>query len=170
MKKAALLLLGGLLTTVPAAGQQHDHGAPAAGSDARKTQSPPEQSMGAEHECMQPLDLRTSLGLSEDQIARLEKIRARSTEQQAQHSERSTAEERSAAAALAAEPPDLAAYEAHLRAAADEQVALRLVAARARQEESAVLTTGQRDQLRSATAMMHEMMEAMKRKEEHGAH
>jgi Spy/CpxP family protein refolding chaperone len=105
-----------------------------------------------------PLRLRTSLGLSPDQIDRLDETRGRAEAARAERLRQAEAAERAAADALHRAPPDLAAYEAGLREAAAHRVEARLAMARAALEAREILDPAQRARLQAAMEMMHEMM------------
>jgi len=106
-----------------------------------------------------PLRLRGSLGLSEDQVQRIEDIEERSGKEQAEHTGLATEAQRAAMAALHAQNPNLQEYEARLREAASHGVEAQLALARGSIRAREILTAAQREQLRSAVEAMRELMQ-----------
>jgi hypothetical protein len=105
-----------------------------------------------------PLRLRTSLGLSADQVQRLEELALRARAARADRIRQAEAAEHAADDAMHAAAPDLTVYEGHLRAAAAHRVEARLATARAALEARAILSPAQRERLQTAIDTMHEMM------------
>ena len=179
--KSVMLVLGGLLLgAAPLASQQHEHAPAPADSVARAESAGMMEMMRSMHGDMSgamggmggsmghemdldcpclPLQMRRSLGLSADQIGRLEEIQRRASEQQEERLRGATEADQAATMLLHGAAPDLAAYEARLREAAGQRVEARLARARALLKAHAVLTAVQRERLRPATEMMRELIE-----------
>jgi Spy/CpxP family protein refolding chaperone len=143
--KALLIATAALLVSMPALAQQHNHPGQHEGHEQR-------MGMMAEHCPMmgvaQPaMILRhvDDLGLSQDQVRRIEAIRDRADG--AAHMQGAMATHRQAAELLRADQPDLAAYEARLRQAADHMVQAHTSMARTAVDARAILTPEQRASL-----------------------
>ena len=106
-----------------------------------------------------PLRLRGSLGLSEDQVRRIEEIVQRSGMEQSEQTGLATEAQRAAMTALHAQNPNLQEYEARLREAASHRVAAQLSLARGSIQVREILTAAQREKLGSVTSAMQELME-----------
>jgi Spy/CpxP family protein refolding chaperone len=143
--KALLIATAALLVSMPALAQQHNHPGHHQGHEQR-------MGMMAEHCPMkggaQPAMIllhADHLGLSQDQVRRIEAIRDRTDG--AAHMQGAMATQRQAAELLQAEQPDLAAFEARLRQAADHMVQAHTTMARAAVDARAILTPEQRASL-----------------------
>lgn len=168
--KALIIATAALLVSAPAMAQHHGH---RHGGDRQDHQ----MGMMAEH-CkammggMPPamvLQHGEQLGLTSDQVQRIEAIQARMG---AGHMQAVMAAHREAAEILEADRPDFRAYEAKLRDAAGHMVQAHVDMARATVETRNVLTAEQRAQLERMDhrAMMGEMMRHGRRGEGHEGH
>lgn len=99
-----------------------------------------------------------ALALTPEQRTRLEAIRTQADEAVQPHMQAGMAAHHKAMQALRGDSPDLAAYEAALKEAANHMLAMQVAAARAGIDARAVLTAEQRAKLADTTTMMHEMM------------
>jgi hypothetical protein len=132
------------LAAAPVAAQQHaGHGQ--------------QQNMSGMQICMEMLggpppamilQHREQLGLSADQVTRLESIQAPAAA--ASHMQPAQAAHQAAAALLKTPSPDFSAYEAKLREAANHMVLAHTAMARAAVQARAVLNADQRTRLESA--------------------
>lgn len=104
------------------------------------------------------LRLRGPLGLSAEQVQRLEAIEQRTGPLHEQHMQAAMRAMGEAEALLESDSPDLARSEAKLREAAEHHVQAHLAMVRASVEARGVLTPGQRSNLRFGMRMMREMM------------
>jgi Spy/CpxP family protein refolding chaperone len=103
------------------------------------------------------LNLRQSLGLTDEQIDRLEALRDNVRSEVRQNMMQGMQTMRAAQELLEAESPDLTVYQERLREAANDMVLARTAMAQAAVEARALLTTEQRDQLALARRMFHEI-------------
>lgn len=156
--KAFLIATTALLVSMPAVAQQHDHAAQHEGH-AQPMGMMAEQCpmMGGASPAM-ILGHGDELDLSPDQVRQLEALRERSDG--AAHMRGAMASHGQAAELLRADRPDLAAYEARLREAADHMVQAQTSMARTAVEARAILTPEQRAVLAdmSQGAMQHGAM------------
>ncbi|MDP2958254.1 MAG: Spy/CpxP family protein refolding chaperone [Longimicrobiales bacterium] len=97
------------------------------------------------------------LGLTPDQVSRLEALAMSSGESHHAHMDAAMAARQEAAGALGAESADLDAYERELKNAADHMVQAHMAMVRAGLDASAVLTPEQRAELHSGMALMGSM-------------
>jgi Spy/CpxP family protein refolding chaperone len=104
------------------------------------------------------LRMREHLGLTDEQVRRLEAVQGRAQAAHRQHMPAAMAPMHEAMGILQGERPDFAQYEAKLRQAAEHLVAAHVAMARAMVEARAVLTAEQQGRLRGGMSMMHEMM------------
>lgn len=107
------------------------------------------------------LRLKGTLQLTDAQVSRLETLQQELSQEHEQHEKAAGEAQRAAAAALSAEQPDLAAFQAKLQEAAGHGVQAHVAAARAAVEARAVLTDEQRARLRTGMAMMRDVMCSM---------
>lgn len=114
------------------------------------------------------LSLRESLDLTADQVTRLTAMQEASQTEMQQHMTAHMQGMQSAAAMSESAAPDLTAYEAELRAAANHMVLEHLAMARADADARAVLTPTQRDRLVQARRVMKEMHAGMMKEMEAG--
>jgi Spy/CpxP family protein refolding chaperone len=143
--KALLIATAALLVSMPALAQQHNHPGQHEGHEQRMGMMAEHcPMMGGAHPTM-ILRHAEHLGLSQDQVRRIEAIRDRA--EVATHMQGAMAAHRQAAELLQAEQPDLAAYEARLRQAADHMVQAHTSMARTAVEARAILTPEQRASL-----------------------
>lgn len=105
-----------------------------------------------------PLRLRGSLGLTEDQVRRIEEIKQRTEKEQAEHTGLAMEAQRVAMAALHAQNPNLQEYEARLREASNHRVEAQLALARGSIQAREILTVAQREKLNAAVSVMRELM------------
>jgi|GEM_PF-1872633 len=107
------------------------------------------------------LSLRESLDLTAEQVTRLMALQASSQAEMSNHMAAHMQGMQSAAAIGESAAPDLTAYEASLRAAANHLVLAHLAMARADADARGVLTPMQRDRLVLARRVMKEMHAGM---------
>lgn len=107
------------------------------------------------------LRLQESLELSEDQVERLEVLRDSAQAGMRTHMMRAMQSVSAAGELLSTPAPDLEAYEAALREAADHMVVGHTVAARVAVEARQVLSPEQRERLDLAIDMVREMRSGM---------
>ena len=124
--------------------------------------------MGAMMDMMRPegaaeiLDMASALGLTPDQVQRLNGIRERARATSQPHLDAAMRAHHAAMQALAADPADVARYEAQLRETATHYVEAQVALARSGAEAMAVLTPEQRANVRFAERLRHtRMMEGM---------
>jgi Spy/CpxP family protein refolding chaperone len=141
--KALTIATAALLVGMPLTAQQHDH--------QRHGHQPQHQTGMAGAHCMKMmggappavlLQHRDQLGLSADQVQRLEALRADAPG--AGHMSGAMAAHRQAAELLQSERPDLAAYEAKLREASEHMIQAHSTMARSVVQARAILTPEQR--------------------------
>jgi Spy/CpxP family protein refolding chaperone len=106
---------------------------------------------------MMILRLEESLELSESQVERLKAIQEAAQTDMRQHMMQGMQAMRGAQTLLDGDSPDLDAYEAKLKEAADQMVRAHASMATAAVEARQVLDAGQREKLALARAMMKEM-------------
>ncbi|GMR14287.1 MAG: hypothetical protein BMS9Abin29_2533 [Gemmatimonadota bacterium] len=109
----------------------------------------------------------TMLGLTEKQTTDLKAIQAELADNRTSHMPLVKQAHERAAASIAGDETDLAAYEAALREAMDHMVSVHVSVARAAVDARALLNDEQRARLEGATAMMRHM-EGMKAGGMHG--
>lgn len=144
--KAVLMALAALLVGMPALAQQHNHPAQRGDHAQRPGMMEHCPMMGGVSPAML-LGHADALNLSADQVQRLEALRDQAAGPAHMHG--AMAAHRQAAELLQAERPDLAAYEAKLREAADHMVQNHTTMARTAVEARAILTPEQRTKLAS---------------------
>jgi len=122
------------------------------------------------------VQLREPLGLSEAQVQQLHTIAREAAQAHEQHMHPAMQAHHAAMQALHSESPDVAAYEARLREAADHHVQAEVAGARALARAMGVLSPEQRGRFHTGMQMMHHMMGGMMGgmhaapSAEHGAH
>lgn len=160
MRRIGTTVLALTLMAAPAAAQGHgQHGQQAEGQGMHGMQG-----MHAGMQCAMMggagpaaiLEHGEHLGLTADQVSRLEALRDRASMTARPHMEQAMAAHRQAAAAISADRPDLAAYEAALRAAADHAIQGHTAMAGIAVAARATLTADQRQQLKTMMAEMGE--------------
>jgi Spy/CpxP family protein refolding chaperone len=104
------------------------------------------------------LRIREPLGLSADQVQRLEAIQRQADAAHRQHLEAAMPAMHQAMTGMDGDSPDLARIETAMRQGAEHHVAAHMAMVRAMVEARAVLTAEQRARLHAAMGMMHEMM------------
>ncbi len=109
------------------------------------------------------LKLRESLALSADQVQRLTTMQEAAQSGMQQHMMEGMHAMQAAENLLAGASPDLKAYEASMRDAANHMVLMHTGMARVEMEARQVLTAQQRDHLTLARKMMKEMKEGMEK-------
>lgn len=107
------------------------------------------------------LRLSEPLGLTDAQVSKLEKIDQDATRAAQTHAQAAAKARTAAAEALQGDAPDLDAYQARLREAAEHTVQLQMVSARAAANARGVLTTDQREQLRQGVGMISALCTGM---------
>lgn len=147
MRKLSVLAVAALLSSVPAAAQEK-HGPqqmPMQGEAVQGMQhcmammgGPPPQML---------LQHREALGLSADQVSRLEALQVRARETAMPHMQPAMQTHTAAAELLKADAPDFQGFEAKLREAADHMVRAHVAMARVAVDARRVLTPEQRDGL-----------------------
>ena len=174
MRKLSIVAVAMLLGSAPAAAQE-GHG---------QHQMPmQEQGMQGMRHCMAMmggpppqmlLQHREALGLSADQVTRLEALQARARETAMPHMQPAMRTHMAAAELLKGDSPDFRAYEARIREAADHMVRAHVAMARVAVDAGRVLTAEQRGRLEElGRGMMgggeHGMMGGGHGQMEHGA-
>lgn len=142
--KAVLMAAAALLVGMPALAQQHNHPVQRGDHTQRAGMMAHCPMMGGVSPAML-LGHADALKLTADQVARIEALRDQSAGPAHMHG--AMAAHRQAAELLQAERPDLAAYEAKLREAADHMVQNHTSMARTAVEARAILTPEQRASL-----------------------
>ncbi|HUG40870.1 MAG TPA: Spy/CpxP family protein refolding chaperone [Longimicrobiales bacterium] len=147
MRKLSILAVAALLGSAPAAAQE-GHGQdpmPMHGQAMQGMQhcmammgGPPPQML---------LQHREALGLSADQMSRLEALQVRARETAMPHMQPAMQTHMAAAELLKGDAPDFQGYEASLREAADHMVRAHVAMARVAVDARRVLTPEQRDRL-----------------------
>lgn len=152
------VVLAVLLAAKPAVAQDHQHPEEQDQADAMMgmmMQMMPGMMMASP---AMILRLREPLGLTDEQVRRLEEIQARTHDEHQRHMQAGMQSMREAAGILEADSPDLARYEVLFREGAGHHVPAHLAMARGIVEARAVLTPEQRSNLRFGTRMMQQMM------------
>jgi hypothetical protein len=116
--------------------------------------------VGDDAEAGMPLRLSMSLGLTGDQVGRIDQIEERSRAEHGGHLRLAIEAEGVGIAALQASSPNLQEYEARAREAASHRVEAQLALARGSVQAREVLTGEQREKLRSLMEAMHELTQA----------
>lgn len=109
------------------------------------------------------LRLEESLELTDDQVARLEALHESAQTEMRQHMMQGMQTMRSSHELLDGESPELSAYEARLREAANHMVLAHTAMARAAVDARALLTPEQQERLALARTMMEEMRGSMRK-------
>lgn len=166
MRTLSILAVAALLGSAQAAAQE-GHG---------QHQMPmPGQAMQGMQHCMAMmggpppqmlLQHREALGLSADQVSRLEALQARARETAMPQMQPTMQAHMAAAELLKGDAPDLQGYEARLREAADHMVRAHVAMARAAVDARRVLTPEQRGRL---DELRRQMMSGGPGQMEHGA-
>lgn len=147
MRKLSILAVAALLGSAPAAAQEGhgQHQMPMQGQAMQGMQNcmammggPPPQML---------LQHREALGLSTDQVNRLEALQARARETAMPHMQPAMQAHRAAAELLKGDSPDFQGYEARVREAADHMVRAHVAMARMAVEARGVLNPEQRGRL-----------------------
>lgn len=112
---------------------------------------------------------REALGLTDEQVGKLEALQERLAGTRTAHMEGMQALHRKLAEQATAPEMDLEAYESTLREAADQRVEMHMAMARAGREAREVLTPEQREKLRVGLGFMRGTMEMMQGMERMGA-
>ncbi len=107
------------------------------------------------------LRLEETLELTERQVEQLEPLRDSATAAMRQHMMQGMQSVRSAGELLASASPDMEAYEARLREAADHMVQGHLVQARSAAAAREILSPEQRERLDLVRTLLREMREGM---------
>lgn len=107
---------------------------------------------------MMILRLREPLELTDAQAQRIQQIGQRTQQEQQRHRQLQMQAQQEAVRILQSDSPDLARYEAQLRAAAGHEVEARVAMARAFTEARQALNPQQRQNLAFGLRAMHEMM------------
>jgi Spy/CpxP family protein refolding chaperone len=105
------------------------------------------------------LRLAQPLGLSDAQVEQIQEIQTQAWETAQPQMQQAAEAARAASAVLEGDAPDMDAYQAHLREAADHGVQARVAMARAAASARAVLTAEQRSKLVTGMNMMSHMMQ-----------
>ena len=109
------------------------------------------------------LHLQDSLALSAEQVSRLETLHDQAQQKAMPHMEPAMQAHMEAAAALEADAPDFAAYEAKLREAADHMILAHTEMARTSVAARQVLSAQQRARLETLMPAMMQMMRGEER-------
>ncbi len=107
------------------------------------------------------LDMREALDLTEDQVARLETTQKSLAELGSEKMRVARGAHEAAALELAADDPDIKAYESALSAAMDSMVQWHVGVAQGAIEARSILTDDQRSLVDSGMTMMRHMMEGV---------
>ncbi len=155
------------LTFQPGMAQQHEH--------TEGQEVPPEAGsmmemmsggmMGMMEMSMMPFQPRAllksaeTLGLSDDQMTRLQTLAESGKEEHGQHAQAAMAAHQQAGSALEGDAPNIDAYAEALQGAARHMAMAHVAMTRTALEAKAVLSTDQREKVSEAMSMMHGMMQ-----------
>jgi Spy/CpxP family protein refolding chaperone len=142
MRRTTLLAAAALLAAMPAAGQEGQHAMPMMQDPMHACMA----MMGGPPPAML-LHHREALGLTDDQVSRLEALGTQEGQPAMPHMQPAMQAHHAAAELLKADAPDFAAYEAKLREAADHMVLGHVAMARTAVAARQILTAEQRTKL-----------------------
>ena len=175
-RTAFMMTAAAVLLAQPTLAQQHDHragqpmgqGTPAMGMMSGTMMDMMSQGMMMDMTVMafQPgtlLHSASDLGLSADQIARIDSLGSEAQEAHGEHAQAAMAARDRASSALQGDAPDLNGYSEAFTEAARHMALAHVVMARTAIEARAVLTPAQRAKVGGARAMMQGMQGMMKR-------
>lgn len=159
MKRVVHFVVTGLLVAAPLAAQQHQ--APH-GMGAMQQEQPSMMGGMSMMEALGPgpmmlIRAATVLGLTDAQVERLNAIHEAAHAEHARHQESAMQSRHAAMEALSSDDPDLAGFEAAMRAHHEAMLQGQMSMVRAHVEAAGVLTDGQRQTLETAAAVMKAM-------------
>lgn len=148
MRTASIIAIVALLGAAPVAAQQgHAHDDIAMRSDNMRGMEHCMAMMGGGSSPQMLLQHRDELGLTADQVRRIEQLGAQTQQSVVPHMQSAMEARSSAAALIRSDSPDLAAYETMLRQAADHMVMAHTTSARIGLQARDILTMDQQARL-----------------------